>query len=153
MADGPGRARAVAISVASTMTVDARATLGCVTTRSMTRCRSAFDRATRRTIMSAPPVMVWASSTSGMSRRCEATGSWPTPRRTGALRDLQRRERRDREPQRGRIDRRRPAGDHSGRLEPVEPGLDGAAGDAEPARDLEHTDAWLGGKQRNDLAI
>ena len=37
--------------------------------------------------------------------------------------------------------------------EPVEPGLDGAAGDAEPAGRLEHADARLVGEQTDQSGI
>ena len=45
--------------------------------RSMTRCRSALDRATTRHSRSPAPVMVWTSSTSGIAARRAPMASWP----------------------------------------------------------------------------
>ena len=45
----------------------------------MTRCRSAFDRATTRHHMSPAPVIVYASSTSGISDSCDATAGCQHP--------------------------------------------------------------------------
>ena len=50
----------------------------------MTRWRSALERATTRAHRSPAPVMVWASSTSGIAARWAATGVV-----AGALADLQ----------------------------------------------------------------
>ena len=44
---------------------------------SITRCRSAFERATTRQSMSPAPVIVCTSSTSGITASRSATGSCP----------------------------------------------------------------------------
>ena len=62
----------------------------------MTRCRSALERATIRQSMSPLPVIVCASSTSGMSARCGGDAGVPVP-----LADLQGDERGHAEAERG----------------------------------------------------
>ena len=59
------------------MTVEARSTPATSTIASMTRCRSALVRATTRQSMSLDPVIVCASSTSGIAASRPATGSCP----------------------------------------------------------------------------
>ena len=71
----------------------------------------------------------------------------------GALRDLQRHERRHDEAERARVDVRTEAGDHAAGLQPVQPGLGGAAGDAEPAGALQHPDPGLLGQQGDEPRI
>ena len=92
-------------------------------TRSMTRCRSVLERATTRAHMSPAPVIVCASSTSGMAARCAPTGSWPPL--GGVLADLQGQERRHRVAER--------LGERSGPQPVITPALD-AACRAGPAR-------------------
>ncbi len=53
----------------------------------MTRWRSALERATTRAHMSPAPVIVNASSTSGISARWAATVSWPAPWRISRVRN------------------------------------------------------------------
>ena len=62
---------------ASAMIVEARTIASYETIWSITCCRSALERATTRHSRSPEPVMVWASSSSGISARWTATRSWP----------------------------------------------------------------------------
>ena len=89
--------------VARAITVDVRPTPSVETTWSITRCRSALDRATTRHSRSPLPVIVWTSSTSGISasRRADVV--------VAGLRDLERHERRDREAERARCRRPGPS--------------------------------------------
>ena len=75
------------IWVASAITVVERSMPSWRSTWSMTRCRSALERATTRAHMSPAPVMVNASSTSGIAARCSATVSWPAPCRISRVRN------------------------------------------------------------------
>ena len=116
------------ICSASAMIVDARTISSYDTTRSITRCRSALDRATIRHSRSPVPVMVCTSSTSGIVAR------WCGDRIVAAaLPDLQRHERHHAETERGRRHLRPVAPDHAARDQLVQPGLGGAAGDAAAA--------------------
>ena len=65
----------------------------------------------------------------------------------GTLRDLQCHEGRHDEAERARIEVRPETGDHPAGLQPVQPGLGRAAGDAEPAGALQHPDPGLLGQQ------
>ena len=81
---------------------------GSLSTRSMTRCRSELERATTRAHRSPAPVIVCASSTSGMVARCARDGVVPAV--LGAvLPDLQGQERRHREAERLGRELRSPA--------------------------------------------
>ena len=86
-------------------TVDARATPGAATTRSMTRCRSAFDRATSRTIMSAAASdRVRLEHLGDRTTGAAATGSWPpAPCAISSVANAD-----TAKPERRRIHRRRP---------------------------------------------
>ena len=121
---------------------------GCRRTWSMTRWRSALERATTRAHMSPTPVMVLASSTSAMSARCSATASWPAPWRISSVRNAV-----TGKPSASGERSGPPAGDHAGRGELVEPGLHGAAGDAEASRGLEDADPRLGREQVDHPAV
>ena len=57
---------------ANAITMLDRSTPSIARTSSTTRCKSAFDVATTRTIMSPGPVMVCASRTSGISLRARS---------------------------------------------------------------------------------
>ena len=70
-----------------------------------------------------------------------------------ALADLQRGERGDRVAQCGRVELRAEAAHHPVRLQPVQPGLHGAAGHAEPARGLHHPDPRLVGEQPDQPGV
>ena len=108
----------------------------------MTRCRSVLERATTRAHRSPAPVMVCASSTSGIAG--EVAADHVVAALAGLLADLQGQERRHRVAERRGGEVRPPAGDHAGRGELVEPGLHGAARDAEPPGGLEHAEPGLG---------
>ena len=117
-------------------------------TASITRCRSVLDRATTRAHMSPAPVMVNASSTSGMLRQV------PRDRLVaGALPDLQGQERGDRVAQRLRLE----LGPHP-EITPPAASLSSRActvpaRDAEPAGRLEDPDPRLVGEQMEQSGI
>ncbi len=70
-----------------------------------------------------------------------------------ALPDLQRRERGHRVPQRLRIHLRAESAHHPVRLQPVQPGLHGAASHAEAAGGLHHPDPRLLGEQPDQAGV
>jgi hypothetical protein len=70
-----------------------------------------------------------------------------------ALRDLHSDERGHREAQCGRIDGRGQVSNDAAALHPVEPGLNGVAGDTDPAGRLQHPDSGFGREQLQDLRV
>ena len=92
--------------------------------------RAGHDAAHR----SPAPVIVWASSTSGIVGEVGADGVVAAVRPGGSRGE----ERGHRVAERLRVELRPPPGDHAGRGQPVEPGLHGAAGDPQP-RDASST--------------
>ena len=117
----------------------------------MTRWRSVLERATTRHHMSPGPVIVHASSSSGIVARCRPTASCPPPLgpcRISRVRKAVTGWSSAAGSSWGPQPETTPAG-----LQPVEPGLDGAAGHPEPAGGLEHAHAGLGGEQFEQGAV
>ncbi len=119
-----------------------------LSTWSMTRCRSALERADH-------PGPHVAGARDGerlehLRNLGQVRGDGLVP---GALPDLQGEERGDGEAELLGVEVGAPARHHSRGGELVEPGLDRAAGDAEPAGGLEHPDARFGGEQVDHLDV
>ncbi len=143
--DRPAAARTRAVvrwrtCVDSTMWVEARWIVGPASTREMTSCRCWFDRAAMRQSTSPGPLIVWASSTSGIAARCLT--------RAGevGLVGVERGEGDHRIADRRRVDLGPHADDDAGGLQAVEAGLGGAAGDAQAAGELDDADPRLAGE-------
>ena len=107
-----------------------------------------MERATIRHSRSPGPVIVCASSTSGMSGEVRGDRVVPAPWRISSVTNAVT----GKPSAAGSMSGPQPI-DHAAGDELVQPGLHGAAGDPEPARRLEHADPRLGGEQADQLGV